>query len=149
MEKYCRLCISCSRSRLIKLDLDEKNEGDDEDVPLEMVEKGSINSKQNIFTLMLTVVYQVCFEFGEFFYKMQIFSIKCYNVIFFYIIFNLISFNHYNGPTCSCYSFLSQLSFQTWCKYLKEIHFNNTEVLIKINDTKRAHYIWADDVGWG
>ena len=74
MEKYCGLC----QSRLMELDLDANNEHhDDDDIPLEMGEERTA-IQNNIFTLILIMVYQVCFEFDEFFYKMQIFSIKCY-----------------------------------------------------------------------
>ena len=73
MEKYCRLC----QSRLMELDLDANNEHHDDDVPLEMGEERAA-IQNNIFTLILIMVYQVCFEFDEVFYKMQIFSIKCY-----------------------------------------------------------------------
>ena len=73
MEKYCRLC----QSRLMELDLDANNEHHDDDVPLEMGEE-RVAIQNNIFTLILIMVYQVCFEFDEVFYKMQIFSIKCY-----------------------------------------------------------------------
>ena len=73
MEKYCRLC----QGRLMELDLDASNEHHDDDVPLEMEEERVV-IQNNIFTLILIMVYQVCFEFDEFFYKMQIFSIICY-----------------------------------------------------------------------
>ena len=73
MEKYCRLC----QGRLMELDLDASNEHHDDDVPLEMGEERVV-IQNNIFTLILIMVYQVCFEFDEFFYKMQIFSIICY-----------------------------------------------------------------------
>ena len=73
MEKYCRLC----QSRLMELDLDANNEHHDDDVPLEMGEE-RVAIQNNIFTLILIMVYQVCFEFDEVFYKMQMFSIKCY-----------------------------------------------------------------------
>ena len=61
----------------MELDLDANNEHHDDDVPLEMGEE-RVAIQNNIFTLILIMVYQVCFEFDEVFYKMQMFSIKCY-----------------------------------------------------------------------
>lgn len=88
MEKYCTLC----QSRLMELDLDANKEHHD-DVPLEIGEE-RVAIQNNIFTLSLIMVYQVCSEFDEFFYKMQIFSIKCCKSNFLYIILNLISAIH-------------------------------------------------------
>ena len=80
------------------------------------------------------MVYLLCFEFGEFFYKLQIFDVKKYETLYYDLVFlnnlkYIISFIYFNRSICSYYSFLFQLNFQTWLKYLKEINFLITEYL--------------------